>query len=284
MSNSERIVRLISVDKRYNQRVYPSIPIKDESSNTFLTGQHVDPRDPKTKDNITFAEMTHQVPISPGKMAKFPYVIFPEVKEFNDLVKTITFPLKHGDVFNLTTDSTGKFLNPKDKAMYDYCKFQYPVVAMSKKDVRIGETMFYMQDLAAEAEVRVQKEDLIFEAQSKVRGSNLDKYRELALLLNYNLKNFNINVSVLTETQVKDKLIQACKDHPQQVLNCFSAGIEQDLFILKLTDKKIITKKNGSFYDGNLFLGQTVEEVKAFMGKDENEPSVTKWGRLIENN
>ena len=283
MSTGDRIVRLQSVDKRYRATVYPSVPIKDETTNTYLTGQHIDPTNPKSQGNLTMAEMTHMVQLSAEKMAKFPFVIYPETRDPKGLVITTVFPLKHGDKFNIGVDATGQNLSPKDHAMYNYCRFLYPTVVMSKKDVRPGETMFYMEDLAAEAEVRVKKGDLEFEAEMLVRSANLDKYRELALLLNYKLKGFNINIGSLTETQVKDKMIQACKDSPAEVKECFSKEVKDDLFVLRLKDKGYLTMKNGSFYDGTLFIGQTLEQVKAFMYTAGNQDTLTKWGRLLEN-
>jgi hypothetical protein len=281
MSNSERIVRLVAVDKRYSSNVYPSVPIKDDSINAYLTGQHIDPKDPSTADNLTMDEMTGRVPVPAEKQKRFPFIIYPELPEGNGRFKTITIPLKHGEGYNLTQEADGTYKFPRDKAMYDYCLYQN-TVATAKDRIEPGVTMFYMEDKLAEAAKRVAIEDLIFEAQALVRSSNISKFREIALLLNYSVSNFNINVNVLNELQIKDKLIQACKDHTQEVIDCFAKGVEKDLFVLKLADKRIITKTNGSFYDGKLFLGRTVEEVKSFMLNADNQTYVTKWGRLLE--
>jgi len=280
MSKSERIVRLIAVDKRYGQTVYPSVPIKDDSINTYLTGQHIDPKDPKSFGNLTLDEMTGRVPVSADKQKKFPFIIYPEVQE-NGKTRVNVFPIKHGDTLNLTTDSQGNFIHAKDKAMYDYYMLQNPV-SSSKDRIEPGITMFYLEDKMAEASKRVQQEDLIFDAQSLIRSSNIDKFRDLGLLLNYSLPNFNINVSVLPETMIKDKLIQAAKENPQAVIDCFAKGVEKDLFVLKLADRGHIQKNNGSYYDGKLYLGRTVDEVKSFMANEENQQYVTKWGRLLE--
>lgn len=281
MSNRSRIVRLVSVDKRYRANIYPSVPVKDESINAYLTGQHIDPKKPETRNNLTLLEMTGRSTISEDKLNRFPHILFVETIE-NGKPKQIVYPLKHGDKCNLSQDATGKYLFPRDKAMFDYWQHQ-PVIVSKKEDVIPGETMFYIEDREAEAAKRVSIEDLIFEAQTLVRSSNIGKYNDIALLLNYNIKGFNINVSVLTELQIKDKLIEACKNYPDVVINCFAKGVEKDLFILKLIDKGIITTINGSYYDGKMFVGQSLDEIKSFIEKPSNQEYLNKWGRLLEN-
>ena len=277
----ETIVRLISVDKRYRAIPYPSVPVKDESIGTFLTGQHIDPKDASTLGNLTLAEMTGEAQLSAEKAAKFPYILYPQMKEANGKIKVSSFPLKHGDKCNLTQDESGRYLYPRDKAMFDYWMFQ-AIIAPSKDEVKVGQHYFYIENLAAEAEKRVAKADLVFEAETLVRSSNIGKYRELALLLYHNLKNFNMVIDVLNEVQIKDKLITAAKENPQAVIDCFAKGVENDLFILKLKEKGIIVYKNGSFYDGKLFLGRTIDEVKSFMQIAANSEYVNKWGKILE--
>lgn len=274
------IVQLVSVDKRYNTTVYPSVPVLDSSINAYLTGQHIDPKDPSTHGNLTKDEMTGKVAIPSEKLTKFPFIIFPETIE-NGKVKTNIIPLRHGDKVNIDKNEAGAYIHARDGALYDYWKQLYPKVVFSKDEVQKGVTMFYALNVEAEALKRVSLEDLIFEAQSLIRSTNIGKYRDIALLLNHKIKNFNINVDVLTEVQIKDKLIEACKTNPTEVISCFDKAIELDLFILKLVKKGIISQRAGSYYDGQLFLGVNIEDVKSFASNTKNQEYVTKWGRLL---
>ena len=279
-ARKEVIVRLMTVDKRYRTVPYPSVPVKDERINTFLTGQHIDPAKPETLGNLTLAEMTGEKPLSPEKAAKFPFVIYPEVKLPTGRMQVNSFPLTHGDKLNLTRDDNGNYLIPRDKAMYDYWLLQ-EVIASSKDRVSPGRHYFYIENLLAEAAVRVEKADLQFEAESLIRNSNIGHWRDIALLLNHNVKNFNLVVDVLTELQIKDKLILAARDNPQAIIDCFALGVESDIFILKLKERGIIEFRNGAFYDGKLYLGSTLEQVKAFMSVTGNSDTVTKWSKLL---
>lgn len=272
-------VQLVSVDKRYNDTVYPSVPVLDTSINTYLTGQHIDPKDPTTFGNLTRDEMTGKVAVPAEKLAKFPYIIYPETLE-NGKVRTNTIPLRHGDTLDLSKSEDGKYINSRDGAIYEYWKHQANI-AFGKDQINKGVTFFYVLDKEAEASKRVSLEDQIFEAQSLIRSTNIGKYKDLALLLNHKIKNFNINVDVLTEVQIKDKLIEACKTNPTMVVSCFDKAIELDLFILKLVKNGIIVNRTGSYYDGNMFLGLSIEEVKSFASASKNQEYVTKWGRLL---
>lgn len=279
-SNSSRIIRLISVEKRYRTIPYPSVPIFDETLNTYLTGQHIDPSDPTTEGNLTRAEMCQETPISPEKAAKFPVIIYVETKLSEKSKKFNTYPLKHGASLNVAKDESGMIIDPYARAMYGYW-LQQPIVALSEDKIVKGTTVFYIEDRVAISEARMSKEDLIFEAQTLIRSASIGKYRDIALLLNYNIPGFNVNIDVLTETQVKDKLITACKENPQKVIDCFAKGMEKDLFVLKLVSRNFITVKNGSFYDGKQFLGRTLDEVKSFVAATENSEYLTKWSRLL---
>jgi len=279
---TERVVTIISCDKRYAQKPYPSVPVQDSGIGTYLTGQHIDPEDPSTFNNLTMEEMTERVQLSAEKMKKFPFVIKPESKDENGKFTPNIFPIKHGTKLNITCDEMGVPVNQKDHALYNYYSKYVSVVSPSKEQMKKGTHYFYIEDKVAEANKRVSVEDQRFEAQSLVRSANLDKYREIALILNWKIKDFHMNVGYLTETEVKDILIQQCNERPADIISCFDKNINEDIFILKLKDKGILTWKNGAFYDGSLFVGSTLEQVKSFIKEDSKREYQQKWARLLE--
>ena len=251
----EKSVRIVSIDARYRKEAYPFIPIYSNAIGTYITGQHIDPNKPETKGNLTKAEMENPQTLTAEKKAKFPYLILPEVR----------VPLTHLRSFNLSVDETGAYINPKDAAEYDFYMLQTDKVAKNKDSVLEGTHYFYVENLEAEAEVRIGSRKLRFEAETLVRSKgSLAKYKEIALLLNYKLADFRVNINS-SERILEDKILDACEKYPSDVVRCFSEEAERDLFILRAEHVGIITRKGESFFDGSQYLGDSLDAVKKFL-------------------
>ena len=67
---ADRIVEIISKDKRYRQQPYPSKPAFDTQLRVYLTGQQMVPGDPSRSDFLTEEEMTNVSKISTAKQKK----------------------------------------------------------------------------------------------------------------------------------------------------------------------------------------------------------------------
>ena len=267
----EKKVRIVSLDKRYRKEAYPSIPIFNSKIGTYETGQHINPADPTTKDNLTTAEMLGEVMIPAEKLKKFPHIIVPEVR----------VPIEHLRQFNLSTHEDGSYVNPKDVAEFNLIK-QFDFVAPTKAQYKTTAHYFYIEDLQAEATIRVNARELRFRAEKLVReNATVSKYKDLAILLNYKIPSAKFLIDNMSELMIQDKLFDACETNPNAVISCFADSAHEDLFILKAAQYGIITRKGASFYDNEQFLGDSVEEVKRFIRKEEGMRYKIRWGSHI---
>jgi hypothetical protein len=267
----KQVIEIIAIDKRYMETPYPFRPMEDSKIGTWLTGQHIDSSDEKTKGNLTLDEMLGKIPLSDIKRDKFPYVINPHG----------LYPLWNRRKFDVTKDNDGKPVNPKDFFEFNMFKNYSWMVASSRNTVRHGTDYFYINDVESIAKETVSKEDMIYDATKFIREEcTIERYKELALLLNYKIKSFNINVEGMTEVMIRAKLYQACKEHPEEVLTCKGDESNDELFILKASIYGIIKKVGDDFYDGPKFIGKGVKGVKIFMANPENQMYVGKWKTL----
>lgn len=270
----KKIVRVIAVDKRYIKEPYPAIAVYDSSKNTYLTGQHIDPNIPITRNNLTLDEMIGKKIVSEEKAKRFPYILNPEQ----------TIPIIHMEKLDITKDDNGKAINPNAWTKYvfimGYCSF----VAATKKEVRPGTDFFYVEDLEAEADDEVKTSDLIYEAQKCIREkTSIRNLKDVALILNYKIKNFSIPIETMSEIRIKKELIDVCNTSPKEVISCFNEDAKEDLYIFKLVKHGILELKNGAYYDGNTIVGTSVDNVKIYMKSPnpENTKYVSKWGKLL---
>jgi hypothetical protein len=262
----KQIVRIVSVDKRYQKEPYPFIPIYNERIGNYITGQHLDASNPATKGRFTKSELENPETISMEKRAKFPYIIFPEYR----------YPLSHLRSFDLSVDEVGDPINQKDHAEFEFFKLQ-DNVAPSKDDVRAGVHYFYIENLEAEAENRLSKRNLRFEAEKLIREkANFSKIKEVALVLNYRLKDFRVNINA-SEQIITDEVYTACEKYPQDVIRCFSEESMTEIFILKAEFNNIITRRGSSFFDGSQYLGDSIDDVKKYLKTEEGQRYERRW-------
>lgn len=269
----KRIVKLIAIDARYKDKTpYPYRCIFDENIGTYLTGQHIDPTDPDTLENLTLDEMTGKVPVVGKKREKFPFVINPE--------NPIKF--KTTDKFDLSTDGKGEFVNARDKAMHNLL-FRYGWFVANTKDSVIPRThYFYLSDEIAEAQKRLTSTELAYEAEKYVREElSPEGIKDLALVLSYKIPSFFYDAKTTTDVVVEDKVLTACRNTPEKILEAKTEAYNDELFVLKLAHHDVITRKGTDFYYGSEFLGGDLDAVKRYMKMDGNIPKVSKWNRQL---
>lgn len=278
----KRVIEIISKDKRYRKEPYPSRPALHSTWNVFLTGQHIEPGNPDRADFLTTEEMRDPGKMTAAKAKKFPHsaVINPD---------NVTL-ISHGRKLNLSLvkESSagsiypGDYEVPQDFALYQYL-LEREFVARSEAEYVPGKHYFYILDKEAAAATKVSKRKLRFEAESYVRDKvPVSKYGDLALLLNYKIKNFNISVGTLSDTMIQAALLDACDNYPDVVLSCDfekNSKVGKELFALKLTASEFVEKRSGAYYDGSKFLGATIEEVIATLDKEEE--LMAKFNRLM---
>lgn len=273
----KKIVEIVSVDPRYRKVPYPSFPVYDETIGNYLTGQHYDPRDPSTSDYLTKEEIEGKTKISNEKMKRFPFVIL-----IND--DFLSIPIIHRTKLDISTDENGKPLNPKDYTYYNYFINYCGIVAPSKDKVNTGRHYFYILDKEYVMETKVSKRQLIFKAMQLTNNIPFAKMFEVALILNYRIKESKINPSYMTALQLQDIIGEYCESNPQEVINAFTEQSRQELYVLKLVHYGILTlRDHTNFYDGSQYVGNRIEEVIKFMRSSEGASYATKWNKLMEN-
>ena len=266
----EKIVRIYSLDSRYRKSPYPAVPAEDSQNATFITGQQFMPG-AKKDFYLTVDEMTGKTPLTPAKSIRFPYIISP-----TDKINII-----HGGMFNLTTDEEGNYLYPKDAAIYKFVKLQ-DFVAPSKSDYRKGKHYFYIDDRELDAERNVTKMDGEFMAMSVVYNNTSTRaWRELSILLTYYIPGFKVDLKTFTSTMIKDRLLKAAKEHPQEVLKTQTETAKNELWVLKLAEEKLIQQKMDGFYDGGKFLATTPTEVFSVINRKENEMLLSRCTQAL---
>lgn len=266
-------IRIVSIDKRYRKEPYPVLPIYSEQIGTYLTGQHIDPNNPETKGNLTIKEMLGEDQISAEKKARFPYIIVPEVY----------VPLVHLRRFDLSKDNAGDYVNPKDVAEFELFKIQ-DIVAPNKHSVQTNKHYFYIENKEQEAKLNVSRRQLRYRAESLVMNNMSDNtYKEIALLLNYKIQDFKANVAYMSETLIQEAILNACESNPEQVIQCFSDEAKDDLFIIKAEYHGCIERRGNSFFDGQQYLGDTIDEIKKFIRTEEGKRYMNRWHNQISN-
>lgn len=269
----KRTVKLIATDdKRYKDTPYPFMCVMDDSIGTYLTGQHIDPNDQDTYDNLTLEEMTGQERLSAEKKKRFPFVIDP--------LKRINF--NNRQVFDLSKDGKGSFMNPKDAALVNLLRNYTWFVAGSRDEIQAKKHYFYLHDEIYEAEQKVSKADKIYEAQKFVREDLAsDGMFDVALVLSYKLKDFIFDPKDFNPIVLKEKILETCEKKPDKILECKTDGHLDEVFILKLSLHDIIKRRGTDFYDGSKFLGKDLYDLRRFMKQEENMSIVSKWNRLL---
>jgi hypothetical protein len=268
---NKREVTIVALKEKYRKTAFVTPAIYDDNIHTYLTGQHIDPMIPSTANNLTVDEMTGKKELSNEKAKRFPYVLNPETN----------YALAHHRVLNISTNIDGTPVHPADFAFYNFIKY-IPEVALSESAVKTDVHIVYILDKEKEASTKVTKKRQSYKAMKLIENLNFKELTDIALLLNYYVSDFNINVKSLSRTMLEEKIYDACDEHAEQILRYSEAGAKEDLFILKLYSNGIITKRENAFYDGNQFLGKMLSDIKAFVSKKENEFYMSKWAKLLK--
>ena len=271
----KRIIRLVAISRKYHNAPYMALPARDEKLGTWITGQHRDPMRSETIGYLTPEQMTGKVPPTIDQIKKFDGYIIDPLKHI---------PFHNLQSFDLSRYENGEAVNGKDIQLYNFARNFLPNVAPAKSAVNNSTHHFYFEDKEADAVDYVKKEDMIYEAEKLIRENcTIGDYRNKILLLNHKVKNFTLDVDVLSDNQIKMELIKMCKNSPEEIIACFGKKAEEELYILKLVKHNILTYKDGSYYDGSFFIADTLDKVRSFVKNPigENARYASKWGKLL---
>jgi hypothetical protein len=267
-------VKVIGVHPLYRKdKAYPSIPMYKEELDTYITGQHIDPNDPTTSNNLTKNQMLGLDPLTTEQKRKFKYVINPggyrpiHVRNMTSYDMTIV---------------NGEPLNHKDYWEGNYVRNHVNIVASTKAQFKKGQHYFYVEDKEKEASDKMTLREKKFKAIELVRtNESPQKLTNIAIMLNYYSKVFNTNPNKVSFTVLQDLIYEECENNPENIIKCFNPDQELELHILKLVDRNIIQRRGDDFFDGTVFIGQGISSVKIFMDKADNKQTVNKWNGYL---
>jgi len=264
--------KIIAVHPNYRRSPYQyTIPISN-TSKKFITGQE----DVLTEDKMRGKDKLTVQDKKKLQMGDSPFIINPD----------IIHPLLHGRVYDLsyTTDGADKeYVNPRDYAEFT-CFTKAEIVAKDKESVVKDKHYFYVEDKEKDAQVKINKMDLAWEAESFARSDmGTGRWKDLILLLNLEIPGYNYDPDNLSDTRIKEIVLEACKENPDIVLKLKREDSAFTIFALKLIKYKIISKKDGpDYYYNDTYIGVSIDAIKAYVQNTDHESLVTKWGRIIE--
>jgi hypothetical protein len=143
----------------------------------------------------------------------------------------------------------------------------------------------YFEDPIAEAVQENNFKDDRYDAETCVRAASMEDYTKIALMVNFLAPNITINVSLRKDLVLK-QLYDVCDSNPRIIKNCFAKynkGVDKDIFILECLYYDILKKAdNGDVWYMNEYIGKTLEDVKRFLGKKDNEGLYSKFQALLD--
>ena len=254
-SSNERLVKVISLDKRYRKVPYPAVAPYDESTGSYYTGQEIIPGE-EGSIGLSYEQMIGKKDLLKKQSDKYGFIIVPILLKKDNSVEQKIHSLMHNRTFNLTLNASGNPVSPKDYWEFNFftkLKTSYDdmLIAPSKKEYIKGKNYFYVEDKEAEAVDSIATEEAYYNAMSFVKKNESDeKHYELALLLNYRVPNFNINPNTLTMNQLRGSIYEACRKYPDKVLECNpeqNPNIKKEAFFLKLAKYIRIPESTAAF-------------------------------------
>lgn len=263
-------VRFLASDKKYVKVPYPCIAPMSEKMSTYVTGQHIDPDDEKTWDNLTVEEMTGQEDISMKKRKMFGHIINPDRR----------VQIFHGKVMDCTLDDKGRPKNAKDYAEAYFILAQKWLVAPDKSSVRPSTHKFYLEDKEADSRKRVQISDRRYQAEKLLREkASIEDYKTIVYMLNMKLPGFYEEPEGMTSTTLMDLLLKQTQENPDQIIYYFSDEAEPFLLGAKLYASGIIEKKHDGYYYKSYFLGADSNKLMQYFLDEKNNEMTEKLRR-----
>lgn len=239
-------VRIVAADKKYQIAPVFACPTYDEVGKTFSVNGTVyqgKKTDPNEENSTVLAEKT---PIR--------------------LTDHDSFRFVHLQEFNMESET--------DKFLLEILRGS-GWLAKNKSAVNPIEHRFYLEDKEEEAKMAISKADLVYEAMSKIKAMTMDEMMDYSRLLGKNPKS-------LTKTQVEASLIEEAQKSPKVIINLTTdKNTAPKIFLRKLVDAKIVTIRNGQYYNGQEMIGINEDYAIQYLKDDVNNKVVTQWNQMI---
>ena len=276
-------VKILSDHVNYRKKPYIyAIPIS-QASGLPATGQEqiLSLEQMTKKDTIITAVQKKSL-----MMGNNPWIINPEELYPINHSRTFTLDYRSYHLEGSSEETRREYTNPKDYAEYT-CFMRGMIIAKSKKDygdAPRGNFYFWVEDKEKEAQEIVNTLDLKFDAMSFLRNDlGSGRYKDVIRLLNFEIPTHNIDPNVLSDTRIKEIVFKASEEHPEIILKLKGKDADQVVFILRLMEKKIIQRRNGTdFYYNDVMIGTTINSIKEWINDGSHNMTVSKWRSMLE--
>ena len=259
-----KIIKLIAMTPTYRKDGLRVVAIP--YMNTYITGQQKLPGDPSTEDGLTLNQMLGIDPLTAEQKEKYPMVINP----------TQYYKFNHNHRFNLD--------NPEDEQLLNFLIAVERGIAPSKKQFMKGKHTHYLEDQQLEAKEEITEFDSQYEAMKHIKSASFEVVQDVARYLTYSKKDFKVNIKSVSKDELYASLYKVCKETPHVIISCFTKDIKDEMLIMKMIDAGVVVVRNGEFYEGNDFLGTSMNAVVEFMRKKENASRLSKWNNFAKQN
>jgi hypothetical protein len=259
-----KIIKLIAMTPTYRKDGLRVVAIP--YMNTYITGQQKLPGDPSTEDGLTLNQMLGIDPLTVEQREKYPMVINP----------TQYYKFNHNHRFNLD--------NPEDEQLLNFLIAVERGIASSKKQFMKGKHTHYLEDQQLEAKEEITEFDSQYEAMKHIKSASFEVVQDVARYLTYSKKDFKVNIKSVSKDELYASLYKVCKETPHVIISCFTKDIKDEMLIMKMIDAGVVVVRNGEFYEGNDFLGTSMNAVVEFMRKKENASRLSKWNNFANQN
>lgn len=226
-------IKLIAVNNKYRNIPFFTTPIWDERRRKYRKGGQED--------------------LSKADLAKCALVISEDEQ----------YPVSHNEVLDLSDDAQ------REKAAF-LCD-QFPFIVIGAKNVKPGETLFYIEDRESEAKEFVDNTDNIFAALKIIDAASIDDYKDMCMMLSLPTSG---SKTVLLQT-LKAKAMK----EPEKIIKLKNGDYEEKLVILKLIDAGVLNKgrKDGRIYDGENLIARNLDESVLYLKDKANAAVVDIW-------
>ena len=265
-------VRFIAIERKYRSTAYQAVAPLDNKLNIYVTGQHYEPEDPDRKGFLTMGEITGDDEVKPlARQLKFRPLIS----------ETTVIPIIHNKEYDCTFNEKNEPNNQQD--FWHACFIISQDYVAKSKGKQSPKHIFYLDDKEVEAKVFNTNADDVYEAQKLIRESaTLDEYKDIVMLLNLSVRDFNVDHKPLSSERLKEVLLRQAEKEPETVKFAFTQRGKDFLFLAKLRNLNILAHRKDGYYDGDVPLAVDAEKMVDYIADPMNDTDVAKWGRLLK--
>ena len=226
-------IKLIAVNNKYRNIPFFTTPLWDGKRRKYGKGGQED--------------------MSKSELAKCEFVISEDEH----------YPVSHNEVLDLS--------DPAQREKAAFLCDQDPFIVIGAKNVKPGETLFYIEDRETEAKDFIDNTDNIFAALKIIDAASIDDYKDMCLMLSLSTAG---SKTVLLRT-----LRAKAMKEPEKIIKLKNGDYEEKLTILKLIDAGVLKKgkNDGRIYDGENLIARNLDESVLYLKDKDNAAVVDIW-------